>query len=198
MKTNCNKKIIFVLTLCICSFLALSQNSYIKNRWNYKIGVASGPLFNISQKKSIQIRSEVNYGFFDLLEIGGYLGLSKYMKSSYAYTDTLGNVHNTSKNALAPFYGINANFHLLPLLINKDNFRFDLYVAGKAGGYYLVGTSSDRYHGHEWQFFLGGGAAFYAWKHLGFFTEFGYEKNNTYINNKKNNSAFRFGLTLKY
>jgi hypothetical protein len=193
------KKAIILLTACICSISAFTQDSYFKDRWNFKLGGSTGPLYNRNVNKTPQIRAEANYGILNYLEVGGYLGISNYWKYSDVHLDTIsGQYQFSSGNAFVPFYGVNANFHLFPFLIKKDDFRFDLYLAGKAGGYYLFGSKNDWYHGAEWQFFLGGGLAFYPWKHFGIYTEYGYEKNDVYSNNEKNNTAFRFGLTWKY
>jgi hypothetical protein len=32
---------------------------------------------------------------------------------------------------LTPFYGLSINFHLLPFIIKKEDFRFDIYATGK-------------------------------------------------------------------
>jgi len=199
MKIKINKTSIILAMTFFISLSVFSQDSYIKNRWNFKLAGSMGPLYNMSHKKAPQFRVEANYGLLKNLEVGGYAGLSPYWSYKRSSIDPItGYPLYTSKKAIAPFYGVNANFHLLPFLIKKDNFRFDLYLAAKGGGYYISGNNSQWYKGLQWQVFLGGGLAFYPWKHLGIYSEYGYETKHYPTSKDKFTSVIRFGLTFKY
>ncbi|MFA9392191.1 MAG: hypothetical protein ACERKD_20435 [Prolixibacteraceae bacterium] len=93
------------------------------------------------------------------------------------------------RKANALFCGVNANLHLLPFLVQQKNFRFDVYATGKLGGFYLF-TEEGMFpeKGHEWDYGLYAGAAFYFGRHWGCFGEYGIGK---YTNS-------RFGLSIKF
>jgi hypothetical protein len=122
-------------------------------------------------------RVEANYGVSRQIETGIYTGFSYYQSLSAYWS-----------------YGINANYHLLPFIIDSDNFRFDLYFAGKFGGWKSYSTFSSSYRSpHKLEYGFGPGVSFYLWKHLGIFTEYCYGK--YYF---KENNNFRYGMTLKF
>ncbi|MBN2521592.1 MAG: outer membrane beta-barrel protein [Bacteroidales bacterium] len=192
------KKIIFFLLLnSLIIINAYTKQSYIKNRWNFKVGysrIKTGTHISGNNTKKIEVgnyRISANYGILNFFEVGGYLGYSRFrtyeivsQSSEYKeieYTNT-------------PFYGINANFHLLPFFISKDDFRFDLYVTGKFGGHFYF-TPNNYYpaRGHISDYGIGIGIAFYLWKHIGIFAEYNYGKYDY-----DNQTDLRYGLTLKF
>jgi hypothetical protein len=93
----------------------------------------------------------------------------------------------------AIFYGINCGLQLLPFLIKEDDFRFDFYITGKFGGFYLSSPPNHFSHGTNLEYSIGPGISFYLSKHLGLFAEYCYGK--YYFNDKTN---LRYGLTLKF
>jgi len=176
------------LTITFTSLIsveAVCQYNYIHNRWNIKVGYARYKIStrnNDVQPTIGNYRLEFNYGFLKNIESGFYLGYSSYRHM------------NTSPRYHTPYYGINLNFHLLPFLINKPDFRFDLYLGGKAGGFYFRMQEM-----HMFEYSVGAGMCFYPWKHLGIYTEYGFG-NYLYEDNfnSRDHSKFRYGLSFKF
>lgn len=192
MKNNFLKKALLLHIIIFIGINVYSQESLISNRWNYKLGFSPYPNENKNSSILGNLQGEVNYGLLKFMEVGVYVGVTPFHQASF-----VGNSYQSFYQK-APMYGINFNFHPLTFLINKSDFRFDVYLAGKAGGYYFFGEDTDAYHGAEWKLFIGGGAAFYLWRHFGIYTEYGYEWKTVYISNNKNITSFRYGISLKF
>jgi len=191
--------IILLFLFSLCDNEANSQNSFINGRNNIKVGVSYYPPLQNSNNY-LNWRAELNHGFTRFLEAGAYLGYSKF----YAYPPGGG-----GGSAPTPFYGITANFHLLPLIVKQRDFRFDFYLSGKFGGNYYFTPDKDwtPARGHRTEYGLGLGLSFYVFKKLGFFTEytighFSYFDNLSFSATDYYDSGiqtnFRFGLTYKY
>ncbi len=178
--------------------------SYIKSRWNIKAGFSQ-----YEEKKSSfgqfrryshsdfnpDIRLELNYGFMDHLEAGVYIGCGW---ESVEEEDASG---ATGLEVFSPSFGLNANFHLLPFLVKKRDFRFDLYVTGRFGGAYYKHKPGDTPEGFQPSGLgtsaqLGAGGAFYVFRHMGLYAEYGYEWFGKSL--RGNQSNLRFGLTFKF
>ena len=123
----------FISVLAFIGIIKAScQDSYIKGRWNFKLGYAryvTGTETNNKEDKTGNIRLETNYGVLKNVEAGLYLGYSKF---------PLWGQLSGYKDCATPFYGININFHMLPFFINANDFRFDLYLTGNYGGRYII------------------------------------------------------------
>lgn len=200
MKSMNLKAVLFIFVLCFSSKLIYSQNPYIKDRLNFKSGISFYPQRSEHDSKPINLRIEANYGFWGLLEAGVYLGIGRY-----TYWAPMENNSRTALKSISPFYGIQTNFHLLPLFIKKNDFRFDLYLTGKYGGNYLnIPKGSDPQSGHHTEYSFGGGLAFYLWKHTGFYTEYSIGKYSYYAApmgfefENGLNPNLRFGVTFKF
>jgi hypothetical protein len=180
--------IIVVFGLLLVQQCAFSQTSYMKDRWNFQAGYIPDSRKDVSPKAN-QFRASANYGILNFLEIGAYLGGSNYLQFSRPPQTGI-------RDAYAPVYGINANAHLLPFLVKKVDFRFDLYLATKFGGYYCSGKETEYFQGAFWQYFIGGGVAFYPFDHLGLFAEYGYE--NKAIYNGISHNILQVGVSLKF
>jgi hypothetical protein len=185
------KRLVFIIVIivfpAICSY---GQESYIKDRLNVKAGYSQIRTSRSNGNKALTVGNyniEANYGILNNLETGLYAGYSKF--------NILTNPTGTwiSKDYTIPYYGINCNFHILPFLVKGDDFRFDLYLAGKVGGLYFTTPAGSNPHGHTSEYGIGAGVCFYLWKHLGLFSEYSY--GNYYFNDNEN---FRFGLTFKF
>ncbi len=179
---------------------ASAQSSYLKGRLNIKSGISIYPQRSDHDPKPINLRLEAKYGVWRVLEAGAYLGIGRY-----TYWLPLENNSRSALTTFSPFYGIQTNFHLLPFLIKKNDFRFDLYLSGKFGGNYLsIPNGSDPKPGHHAEYGLGCGLAFYIWNHTGFYAEYSIGKYSYYTlplgfgfeNGLKSN--LRFGITYKY
>lgn len=150
-----------------------AQDSYIKNRWNIKVGFTSYPglyVSNSGMKETYgNYRLEANYGILNFLEIGGYLGYSR--RSSFL--PVAGPLLYENQNI--PFFGANINLQLLPFFVKSHDFRFDLYLLGRYGGvYYSSPENYYPYKGFLFQYQHGIGLAFYLWKHIGIFGEYSF------------------------
>jgi hypothetical protein len=189
MKTKkTNLLIILAFALLLLTQDVFSQSSYIKNRWNFQVGYIPDSRKDVSPKAN-QFRASANYGILNFLEIGAYLGGSNYLQFSRPPQTGI-------RDAYAPVYGINVNAHLLPFLMKKEDFRFDLYLATKFGGYYYSGKETDYFQGAYWQYFIGGGVAFYPFDHLGLFAEYGHENKALY--NGISHNTLQIGVSLKF
>jgi hypothetical protein len=194
------KPILLILYLFLSTFFSNAQSSYIKSRWNFKSGISIYPQRSDHDPKPINLRIEANYGVWGVLEAGAYLGIGRY-----TYWLPLENNSRMANNTFSPFYGIQTNFHLIPLLIKKNDFRFDFYLSGKFGGNYLsIPDGSDPKPGHHIEYGLSCGLAYYIWKHTGVYTEYSIGRYSYYTlplgfgfeNGLKSN--LRFGITYKY
>lgn len=188
MKTN---KTILLIFLALALFLiqqdAFSQSFYIKNRWNFQAGYIPDSRKDVLPKAN-QFRASANYGIFNFLEVGAYLGIGNYLQFSLPPETDI-------RKSYAPVYGINANAHLLPFFVKKDDFRFDLYLTTKFGGFYCSGNETEYFQGAYWQYFIGGGLAFYPTKHIGVFAEYGYESRAIY--NGISHNTIQIGISCK-
>jgi len=194
------KPILLILYLFLSTFFSNAQSSNIKSRWNFKSGISIYPQRSDHDPKPINLRIEANYGVWGVLEAGAYLGIGRY-----TYWLPLENNSRMANNTFSPFYGIQTNFHLIPLLIKKNDFRFDFYLSGKFGGNYLsIPDGSDPKPGHHIEYGLSCGLAYYIWKHTGVYTEYSIGRYSYYTlplgfgfeNGLKSN--LRFGITYKY
>jgi hypothetical protein len=191
-KTHLKKTFPLLLLFSLYSLIIFGQDSYIRNRWNFKTGYSQYITNRSINNKSIivgNLRLEANYGITNFIEAGIYIGYSRIESSKINWADTTIMLNK----CFTPFYGINCNLHLLPLLVKKDNFRFDLYVSGKLGGLYFVSPLGYYPHGHSAEYGIGGGLSFYLGKHWGFYSEYCFGK---YF--FKDNSNLRYGLTFKF
>lgn len=189
-------RLFLITTACLLfsSFLtAKSQESSIKSRYTIKASYAryvTGVRYNDKNLTTGNYRIEANYGFLKAFETGIYIGYSlfdKYYRSSDEY--------------FSPFYGVNINFHPLDYFLNGKSIRFDLYLAGRFGGRYLPTPSNYNYahHGHYNEYGLGGGLAYYPWRHVGFYAEYTYGKyyydTNSIFADK---TMLRYGISVKF
>lgn len=176
-----------------CSLIA--QNTYRKDKWDFKLDYSQGPFTNMYGKKSGNICLEADYRLSNLIETGVYLGMTKYIRREYTFSDTLNQPHFNLESATTPLIGINLNFHPLPLLNHKEGLRFDLYLAGKLGGYYFSGNENNIPHGYELQLFMGGGMEFCILRNAGLFVEYGNERST--IGRSRWNDKLIVGITVK-
>lgn len=195
------KQILFTLIILISTIsIALSQQSYIKNRYNFKLGLSLYPKEDFIGSKPMNLRIEASYGIWGFVEAGAYFGIGRY-----DYWGPTQNNISPGLRVFSPFYGIQSNFHMLPLLIKKNDFRFDVYLAAKYGGHFFnVAEGSAPPRGFYSEYGLGLGIAFYPWKHTGFYTEYSIGKYSYYTDpvsagfEKDLRPNLRFGVSFKY
>lgn len=142
----------------------------------------------VVRRKKPNFSIEGKYGVSDCLEIGAYIGMMNYAtpKTPPIPQDTsikviFFNNNNKLKQFLAPTFGLNINFHILPFFTNIEKCRWDLYLYAKYGGCLLIktgipsSTAPHRYlnniqpYRHEYG--VGLGASVYFWNLVGLNTE---------------------------
>ncbi len=178
----------------ICKLLAITlilttiyqpsfgQDSYIKDRRNIKAGYAR---YGGTTLKNSNFRIEGNYGITDYLESGAYIGVFKQAI-----------FHLEERPVIS--YGLNANFHVLPFFIDAKDLRADLYITGRYGLRSMLNPLDDSRGKFFPEFGIGGGFAFYPWKHLGLYTECSYGKYEYNTSLYKDRIMLRYGLSFKF
>jgi hypothetical protein len=224
------RKIFLATLMCLFACSIHAQSYSIAKRWNIKAGYsryvteeyykASDKLFigwEYMQKRSSNYRIEGNYGVLPCLEVGLYAGLMTYPVFKYnvtkeeydsiLYQNRATGIDVTKESALAPMFGVNVNFHLLPFLVKKEDCRWDLYVCAKYGGCYFTKikfpyteTVSNSYK-HE--FGIGVGGSVYFWKLVGLYTEcsfgrYSFLHTSAVPSSIKNYFNIRGGITFKW
>ena len=199
------------LTLLLICFTILgiekasSQNSYIKDRLNLKIGYSRynegySSTLDGPGKRTSHIRFEGNYGFHNLLEGGIYAGLSRFKVFHFVPPDTIhindsvfiDYSNSVVKDCIVLFYGVGLNFHILPLFVKSEQFRIDTYATVKFGDMFFPTVRASGFKRHQIEYGAGLGLALYTWQRVGFFAEYTAGK---YDNNS--NTNLRFGLSFK-
>ena len=184
--------------------IANAQDYSVKNRWNTKIGYSRNQTYEIGfpfawpdawgdipmiTKRASNFRMELNYGVLNWLEVGVYGGFTHYNPYQFVMeSDTLVNFTKTS--AFAPTFGINVNFHLLPLFVKKEKCRWEWYITAKYGGACFTKWNNKDYtflisppdNLQDWQpkynpnryrheYGIGMGAGVYFWNIFGLYIE---------------------------
>jgi hypothetical protein len=179
--------IIAILIFMACS--ATAQDSYLKNRWNLKLAGAHEYKMN-SKLHNAFLSAEANYGIFNNFELGVALGFEN--KYNGWTKDPNTNLY-IYEYYLSPTYNLHLNYHLLPYLTKGNHPKFDLYLSGRLGGSYT--EYRDLHQTFFWNYYLGGGLAWYFTRYVGIYTEYGrqYHFNSNYTKN-----GFRFGIAVKF
>ena len=178
--------------------MAISQNSLIKGRYNFKLGYTSYPEEYSHSHRIPNYRLQADYGLLDYLEVGIYTGYSRFSCYNLAGGGDYG------RPAKTLFYGVNLNFNPLTFAIKADDFRFDTYLTAKFGGHYKFIPKNYSLPRHMTEYSVGIGAAFYIWKHIGVFAEYNYgyfDYFKTIYNPSQiptSSSMLRFGIAYKY
>lgn len=132
----------------------------------------------------IEEKRTSNYGY------GEYSGHSSFENDSALNHEYFS--YYTINNGSSLHYGINGVAHLLPILNLNSSFH-DIYLNGRLGMISMFTTSKykDTYiqSGHYLNYSLVGGYTLYAWQHIGFFVEYGYN-----ISKYTKRTSARFGI----
>ncbi len=217
MKITTTIKAIIAVTLTFSlltiPLIMFGQESYIKDRWNIKLGYAK---YNEIGDFESTLRIELNYGISDFLETGVYFGagMIDLQKISNLTTNII-SMKIESRTHIG--YGVNLNFHILPLFIDEGDYRFDLYLAGRFGGKtvlnipegysrYYFGNDGNGIVPYEYnidskfdpEYAVGTGASFYPLYHMGLFAEFYYGKFHFSNDYYRDNFMLRYGLSFKF
>jgi len=165
---------LIVLVLSLFSKSLVAQESYIKERFNTKIGFCKYPVLGQGfplKKYTPCFEIETNYGISEFLEFGAYLGYSQYKEIDIVIDNPN---HFFSDSRPLTFYGLNLNVQLLPIFIKKDSFWLDLYLSSKVGGFYYWNASTFTQKKKRFDYGIYGGLAVHPFKHWGGFVEYGY------------------------
>lgn len=175
------KRLLLLASLLI-SINTFAQVNTVPKRINAKLGFAlsnqEGTNSNLPN-----FRVEVNYKMLPFIEVGVYAGFGFYEDIQIVGSRA------TISGYAATNYGLNANFHFLPLIVKEKKVRFDLYVSGKLGGINPERKNfSPLPHKYFSDYGVYAGAAYYFTRHFGVYGEFGY---GSYTN-------LRYGLSFKF
>lgn len=172
-------KKIFVILLLISSVYQLSaQDSYVKKRWTVKMGYQTYSYTNTfdQEYKFNEFAIGADYGIMNFLECGA---------TAYVCHKSFG---TTDLSALA-----NVNFHILPLFLDVEKYRLDIYLNSNFGiNYTILSFLPNPYK--NWIYDAGLGLAFYPLRHLGIYTECNYVK----VYYLQNSIRYKIGLVYKF
>jgi hypothetical protein len=179
-------------------FLAVSsmaQDSYLKNRWNFKLSGAPQLTIN-SRRHNAFLMAEANYGILNHIEVGIALGFenTKIVKLKPDASNPPIFSDYSSEDYISPLYNLHLNYHLMPYLVKEKNPRFDFYLTGKLGGLYQKSDLSDQ--SFYWNYFLGGGLSWFFTRNVGVYTEYGKRWPINGASNSKMQT--RFGVAVKF
>jgi hypothetical protein len=199
IKLKCMKKLktinrlsILFLIECVLSLSVYAQDNTecikilnpkysIKNRWNIK---ASYSLYNTIHDigsfhwEKSNTRLEANYGFNSCLEAGIYGGVQLFHGIKIVNEDI------KLITGTASTFGVEINFHLLPLFVQNPDSPWELYLTAKYGGILFTykGGNTTMIDGtpiylptktkYEHEYSIGVGGGVYFWKIFGLYAEF--------------------------
>ncbi|MEA1876656.1 MAG: TonB-dependent receptor [Bacteroidota bacterium] len=137
-------------------------------------------------------RLESNYRILKFLGVGGYLGYSHY--TTTGNPSIMPDFIYENKNI--PYFGLNVNMHLMPLILKTTNTRFDVYLKTHYGGplFHSVSENFIPTNGFYPKFGFGAGASFYLDKYVGIFAEYEYAKKIS----PTQKTLMRFGVICKF
>ncbi len=186
LQKNKQMKRLLLLASLLISINTFAQVNTVPKRINAKLG------FSLSNPEDTHnnlpnFRVEVNYKIVPFIEVGVYAGFGFYQDIKRENIGTTTGM--TISGYAAANYGLNANFHFLPLIVKEKKVRFDLYVSGKLGGINPERKNfSPLPHKYFSDYGVYAGAAYYFTRHFGVYGEFGY---GSYTN-------LRYGLSFKF
>lgn len=185
-------RIFCIILFTIFPLILYGQDTTYTSRNNIKVGY-SRYLTNILRDNKPtyykNLKLEFSYRVFNQLETGVYIGVSKFNSNSINLLDTT----LMSKRHPALFYGITFNYDILPLIINNNESRFEFYLTGKLGAFFLKLPNGYFPNGNNLEYAGGIGVSFYIFNNLGIFSEYTIGK---YFFEDYDN--FKYGLSLKF
>ena len=190
-------KKIAVITILICSSLCLIANDTITYKNNIDLSLSSIQFEDGSVQPGHIMLLQLNYIriFNDLIGIGGYGGYGWYEEWIVEKGDNF--IHYTATDwKYSIHYGLNCKLHILPLILNTINQRFDVYLSGDIGLISMFTTPADNISPEKGTYFdysLMGGASIFLSKKLGLFVEAGYREFKYH-----QGPNVRFGLTYRF
>ncbi len=220
-----NKKLILLLLAFFVLSVNYAQNLTVKNRWNIKASYSAYKTYDkdfpfmyigdvdkmeLVYKKKSNVRVELNYGVLNCLEVGVYGGFMNY-RGYILYDATPIDIR--WKECYAPTFGVNVNFHILPLFVKNEKCRWELYVTAKYGGCYLINWGEgenlvplpdnqpyadpnlNKYR-HEYGIGIGGGV--YFWNLFGMYFETSFGQYSYWPDLLSDRFCCRYGIEFKF
>jgi len=166
------------------------QESYIKNRWDIKLGYALPQIgyyvhnYNLSSPNPNVFSLEGNYGFSKYFTGGLFFSYSDFEFTNYNFNYNTQQLEWWNDNATLISYNAKVNFHILALIRKQKDSRFDFYATAKAGGYY--------FKKNNFEYNAGLGLAIFPGKHFGLYGEY------TYGNLIRKSFNWRAGIVVKF
>lgn len=210
---------VFFCPPVFCSTADSTTYYSIKHRWTIKTSIAAykcwdldipniffGDFEDLNNVKRTNFRIEANYGFNKYFEIGLFAGFQKYVYCEPIGepdidNDTLTVYNMIIKNNLAPVFGFNINFNILPIFVTEKKCRWDLYLTARYGCcllphiefFYLEDV--DKHYRQEYG--IGTGIAYYFGNRIGFYAEFLLGNFSYFPRFVDSNNSFRIGIACK-
>ena len=220
------------LLLLLLTFFLLSvnygQNLTVKNRWNIKASYSAYKTFrkdfpfiyigNVDEMelvwaKKSNIRVELNYGILNCLEVGVYGGFMNYEGYKLYFDDNDSLIDLDFPDFYAPTFGINVNFHILPLFVKNEKCRWELYITAKYGGCYLLHWGEASYgvplpaddpfadpnlHKYRHEYGVGIGGGVYFWNFFGMYFETSFGQYSYWPDIVSDHFCCRYGIEFKF
>lgn len=197
MKTIALVLLTFVVTLT----QAQEEKDYLYKRTTIKIGHTTTPEYTNALKDFTlgNFRLDINHGFSKFIELGGYLGYSRFGNVQYLAEfdpndDTTWGADYIYSNAYS--YGVAANFQFLPLITQHEEPRFDVYLSARIGELSLIAPERSVWRGHALDFGVYAGINTYITCHWGAFVEYGVNNKPLLYNHFE--GCLRYGITIKF
>lgn len=207
------KKNLFIAFIAVCIFLLAPEPlvSQTINEKQYKItlkpsisSVSSVEdmykiyLYEDYDARKLSYGFDLNYKLSEYFDIGFY---SAYSKLLHPYK-TNGSIAYSFSKSNTFYYGLNSEFHLLPLLFRVEDSRIDIYTNIKIGmvsQYWHpsieggIAPSPDWESQNSFEIGLGLGVSYMFTKRIGVFFDYNF---GHYLND--DNTRFEAGLKIKF
>ncbi|MBO4503526.1 MAG: outer membrane beta-barrel protein [Bacteroidales bacterium] len=190
----------------------------VKGRWVVKTSISlyrtwdTGPtVFGTGTRDNgavglqrFNFRAEASYAFTRHLEVGLFLGFQHYQYLAYRESLQPGFVYGELYNTIAPTFGANVTFQLLPLFVKSDACRWDLYLFARYGGCVLPFLEIENsglehlFHKYRQEYGVGAGVAYYFKNKVGLFGEWAVGNFSYFPFFTDSNINFRFGIAGKF
>lgn len=173
------RRFLIVIVICSCSILYSNDTISFKNKIELSFSnIQIEDDYYWLQDNMVTLQLGFNRNIADYIGIGCFGGIGMFEewigeKDSNSISLTF------SEYRYSAHYGLNSKLHILPLLLETDIPRFDLYISGNLGLISLFSTPDNNItpeRGHYLDYSLMSGGSVYLSRKLGLFIEAGYRK----------------------
>ena len=220
------KRSVLFSAIAICLLLPVAvqgaetdSSSYsVKGRWVVKTSISLYRTWDLGYtvfltgsrdnggrgSQRFNFRAEASYAFTRHLEVGLFLGFQNYRYLTYIESLQPGVVFGEMHNTFAPTFGTNVTFQLLPLFVQSDACRWDLYLFARYGGcilpFFEIENLDLEYYFHKYrqEYGVGAGVAYYFKNKVGLFGEWAVGNFSYFPFFTDSNINFRFGIAGKF